>query len=270
MLSRYLTLSSHGVFAGIASMTVPVYIAEVSPPNLRGRLVTINTLFITGGQFFASVVDGAFSYLQKDGWRYMLGLAAIPAVVQFFGFLFLPESPRWLIQKGQTQKARRILSQMRGNQTIDEEYDSIRNNIEEEEKEVGSAGPVICRMLSYPPTRRALIVGCGLQMFQQLSGINTIMYYSATILQMSGVEDDRLAIWLASITAFTNFIFTLVGVWLVEKVGRRKLTFGSLAGTTIALIILALGFLLSAQVSPRIAFKPIAPSGQNSTCTSYR
>ncbi|EPQ17312.1 Proton myo-inositol cotransporter [Myotis brandtii] len=250
-------------------MTVPVYIAEVSPPNLRGRLVTINTLFITGGQFFASVVDGAFSYLQKDGWRYMLGLAAIPAVIQFFGFLFLPESPRWLIQKGQTQKARRILSQMRGNQTIDEEYDSIKNNIEEEEKEVGSAGPVICRMLSYPPTRRALIVGCGLQMFQQLSGINTVMYYSATILQMSGVEDDRLAIWLASVTAFTNFIFTLVGVWLVEKVGRRKLTFGSLAGTTVALIILALGFLLSAQVSPRITFKPIAPSGQNATCTRY-
>jgi SP family myo-inositol transporter-like MFS transporter 13 len=68
----------------------------------------------------------------------MLGLAAIPAVIQFFGFLFLPESPRWLIQKGQIQKARRILSQMRGNQTIDEEYDSIKNNIEEEEKEVGS------------------------------------------------------------------------------------------------------------------------------------
>lgn len=70
--------------------------------------------------------------------RYMLGLSAIPAVIQFLGFLFLPESPRWLIQKGQTQKARRILSRMRGNQTIDEEYDSIKNNIEEEEKEVGS------------------------------------------------------------------------------------------------------------------------------------
>uniref|UniRef100_A0A5F9CZD9 Solute carrier family 2 member 13 n=1 Tax=Oryctolagus cuniculus TaxID=9986 RepID=A0A5F9CZD9_RABIT len=269
VLSRCLTFALSYFLTGIASMTVPVYIAEVSPPNLRGRLVTINTLFITGGQFFASVVDGAFSYLQKDGWRYMLGLAAIPAVLQFFGFLFLPESPRWLIQKGQTQKARRILSQMRGNQTIDEEYDSIKNNIEEEEKEVGSAGPVICRMLSYPPTRRALIVGCGLQMFQQLSGINTIMYYSATILQMSGVEDDRLAIWLASLTAFTNFIFTLVGVWLVEKVGRRKLTFGSLAGTTVALVILALGFLLSAQVSPRITFRPAAPSGQNTTCTRY-
>ncbi|XP_028903071.1 proton myo-inositol cotransporter [Ornithorhynchus anatinus] len=258
-----------GFGVGIASMTVPVYIAEVAPPHLRGRLVTINTLFITGGQFFASVVDGAFSYLPKDGWRYMLGLSAIPAVIQFLGFLFLPESPRWLIQQGQTQKARRILSQMRGNQTIDEEFDSILNNIEEEEKEVGSAGPVICRMLTYPPTRRALIVGCGLQMFQQLAGINTIMYYSATILQMSGVEDDRMAIWLSSVTAFTNFIFTLVGVWLVEKVGRRKLTLGSLAGTTVALVILGLGFLLSAQVSPQVTHKPTDPSGQNSTCLKY-
>ncbi|XP_042704560.2 proton myo-inositol cotransporter isoform X2 [Chrysemys picta bellii] len=259
-----------GLGIGVASMTVPVYIAEVAPPHLRGRLVTINTLFITGGQFFASVVDGAFSYLAKDGWRYMLGLSAVPAIIQFFGFLFLPESPRWLIQKGQTQKARRILSQIRGNQTIDEEYDSIKNNIEEEEKEVGAAGPVICRMLTYPPTRRALIVGCGLQMFQQLSGINTVMYYSATILQMSGVQDDSLAIWLAAVTAFTNFLFTLVGVWLVEKVGRRKLTLGSLTGTTVALIILALGFLLSAQVSPRVTLNPTDPSGQNSTCTNYR
>ncbi|XP_069833354.1 proton myo-inositol cotransporter isoform X1 [Dendropsophus ebraccatus] len=258
-----------GLGIGIASMTVPVYIAEAAPPHLRGRLVTINTLFITGGQFFAAVVDGAFSYLPRDGWRYMLGLSAVPAILQFLGFLFLPESPRWLIQKGQTQKGRRVLSQIRGVQTIDEEYDSIKNSIDEEEKEAGAGGPVIYRMLIYPPTRRALIVGCGLQMFQQLAGINTVMYYSATILQMSGVDDDRLAIWLAAITAFTNFSFTLVGVWLVEKVGRRKLTLGSLTGTTLALVVLGLGFLLSAQVSPPVTFRPTDPSSQNSTCSKY-
>ncbi|OPJ77740.1 hypothetical protein AV530_000051 [Patagioenas fasciata monilis] len=140
-----------GLGIGVASMTVPVYIAEVAPPHLRGRLVTINTLFITGGQFFASVVDGLFSYLAKDGWRYMLGLSAVPAVIQFLGFLFLPESPRWLIQKGQTQRARRILSQMRGNQAIDEEYDSIKNNIEEEEKEVGAGSPFYLRPLPNIP-----------------------------------------------------------------------------------------------------------------------
>ncbi|KTF81977.1 hypothetical protein cypCar_00039081, partial [Cyprinus carpio] len=121
----------------IASMTVPVYIAETSPPHMRGRLVTINTLFITAGQFTASVIDGAFSYMQHEGWRYMLGLSVVPALLQFLGFLFLPESPRWLIQKGLTQKARRVLSQIRGNQNIDEEYDTIKSSIEEEEKDCG-------------------------------------------------------------------------------------------------------------------------------------
>ncbi|XP_034530076.1 proton myo-inositol cotransporter-like [Notolabrus celidotus] len=324
-------------------MTVPVYIAEASPPHLRGQLVTVNMLFITGGQFTASLIDGAFSYMQRDGWstnsgsfptreetshvpkasfgigrprpqslsaaqsplhqtpvtppaggeptggqihlihpgwarpglmgkglatRYMLGLSVLPAVLQFIGFLFLPESPRWLIKCGLTQKARRVLSQIRGNQNIDEEYDSIKNSIDEEES--GGDGPVIWRMLTYPPTRRALVVGCGLQMFQQLSGINTVMYYSATILQMSGVRDDRLAIWLAGLTTLTNFLFTLLGVWLVDRVGRRKLILGSIIGTSLSLGLLAIGFLVSAQHSPPVSFHPLDPSLANTTCSSYQ
>ncbi|MGH0139023.1 UNVERIFIED_CONTAM: hypothetical protein FKN15_068154, partial [Acipenser sinensis] len=130
-------------------------------------------------------------------------------------------------------------------------------------------GPVIWRMLTYPPTRRALIVGCGLQMFQQLSGVNTVMYYSATILQMSGVKDDKMSIWLAAVTAFTNFTFTLLGVWLVEKVGRRKLSLGSIAGTALSLFVLAIGFLVSAQHSPPITLHPADPSTLNNTCTTY-
>lgn len=123
-----------------------------------------------------------------------------------------------------------------------------------------SGGVVFLRIIRHGPTRRALIVGCGLQMFQQLSGINTVMYvvrlkasettttcrharlsqtpsscifryYSATILQMAGIRDDKQAIWLTAATSGTNFLFTLVGVWLVERVGRRKLTLGSLFGT---------------------------------------
>uniref|UniRef100_H3CYR6 Proton myo-inositol cotransporter n=1 Tax=Tetraodon nigroviridis TaxID=99883 RepID=H3CYR6_TETNG len=259
-----------GVGLGVACMTVPVYIAEASPPHLRGQLVTVNTLFITGGQFTASLVDGAFSYLQHDGWRYMLGLSVLPAALQFIGFLFLPESPRWLIQRGLTQKARRVLSQIRGNQNIDEEYDSIKNSLDEEESGGGNDGPVIWRMLTYPPTRRALLVGCGLHMFQQVSGINTIMYYSATILQMSGVRDDKLAIWLAGLTTLTNFLFTLLGVWLVERVGRRKLTLGSILGTCLSLSLLAVGFLMSAQHSPPVTLHPTHPSLANSTCSKYQ
>ncbi|XP_026220800.1 proton myo-inositol cotransporter-like isoform X2 [Anabas testudineus] len=256
-----------GLGIGIASMTVPVYIAEVSPPHLRGQLVTINSLFITGGQFIASVVDGAFSYLSRDGWRYMLGLSIVPAVLQFIGFMFLPESPRWLLQKGRGPEARQVLSQIRGDRSIDEEYDTIRTSIEEEEREAGGGGLVILRILNHGPTRRALIVGCGLQMFQQLSGINTVMYYSATILQMAGVRDDKQAIWLAAATSATNFVFTLVGVWLVERVGRRKLTVGSLLGTGLSLTLLAVGFLLTALNSPPITLHPV--NSQNSSCRLY-
>ncbi|KAG9342356.1 hypothetical protein JZ751_016858 [Albula glossodonta] len=95
------------------------------------------------------------------------------------------------------------------------------------------------------------------------------LYYSATILQMSGVRDDKLAIWLASVTAFTNFLFTLVGVWLVERVGRRKLTLGSIIGTGLSLTLLAIGFLLSAQHTPPVTLHPTDPAAPNSTCTQY-
>ncbi|XP_020780609.1 proton myo-inositol cotransporter-like isoform X2 [Boleophthalmus pectinirostris] len=240
-----------GLGIGLASMTVPVYIAEVSPPLLRGQLVTINTLFITGGQFVASVIDGSFSYV-LDGWRYMLGLSVVPALLQFVGFLFLPESPRWLLQKGRSPEALRVLTKIRGGDDVEEEFESIRISIEEERRETGEGGAVILRILHHAPTRRALIVGCGLQMFQQLSGINTVMYYSATILQMSGVRDIQTAIWLSAMTSATNFLFTLVGVWLVERVGRRRLTIGSLIGTCMSLLILASGFLLSALTSPPV------------------
>uniref|UniRef100_H3D887 Proton myo-inositol cotransporter n=1 Tax=Tetraodon nigroviridis TaxID=99883 RepID=H3D887_TETNG len=254
-----------GLGIGIASMTVPVYIAEVSPPHQRGQLVTINSLFITGGQFIASLIDGAFSYLRHNSWRYMLALSVVPAVVQFTGFIFLPESPRWLLQKGQSQEARVVLSRIRGDQSIDVEYETIKTSIEEEEREAGGEDPVILRILRHGPTRRALMVGCGLQMFQQLSGINTVMYYSATILQMAGIRDDRLAIWLTAATS-PNFVPTLLGVW-VDRLGRRKLTLGSLLGTGLSLALLAVGFLLSAQNSPSISLHPLDP--ENSTCSLY-
>ncbi|KAL6106290.1 slc2a13 [Pungitius sinensis] len=258
-----------GLGIGIASMTVPVYIAEVSPPHRRGQLVTINSLFITGGQFVASVVDGAFSYVGRGGWRFMLGLSVLPAALQFVGFLFLPESPRWLLQKGRSQEARRALSRIRGGRSVGEEYDSIRASIEEEEegKEAGGGGLIILRIFGHGPTRRALVVGCGLQMFQQLAGINTVMYYSATILQMAGVQDVKRAIWLSAATSATNFVFTLAGVWLVERVGRRKLTLGSLLGTGLSLTVLAVGFWLSARYSPPATLHPV--DAQNSTCRLY-
>ncbi|KAF3855231.1 hypothetical protein F7725_023286 [Dissostichus mawsoni] len=241
-----------GLGIGIASMTVPVYIAEVSPPHLRGQLVTINNLFITGGQFIATVHARS------------VRCPSSAAVLR----LPLPAGePPLAPPKGAEPRGPARLSRIRGGQNVDEEYDSIRSSIEDEEKESGGGGIVILRMLKYGPTRRALFVGCGLQMFQQLSGVNTVMYYSATILQMAGVRDIKRAIWLSSATSATNFVFTMFGVWLVERVGRRKLTLGSLLGTGLSLTVLAFGFLMSAQYSPPITLHPVDP--QNLTCTLY-
>ena len=93
-----------------------------------------------------------------------------------------------------------------------------------------SSSPVIVQMLRTPAVRRALLVGCSLQMIQQLAGINTVMYYSATIIKMSGVKSESAAIWLSAVTAAVNFVFTFIGLYLVEKIGRRPLTLGSLVG----------------------------------------
>ncbi|XP_061629954.1 proton myo-inositol cotransporter-like isoform X2 [Phyllopteryx taeniolatus] len=258
-----------GLGIGVASMTLPVYIAEVSPPHMRGQLVTVIIVLVTAGQFIATVVDGAFSYMSRDGWRYMLGLSVVPSILQFVGFLFLPESPRWLLQKGRQQEARQVLSRIRGCQDVDEEFDYIRTSIEEEEKGLQGQGGglIILRILSHRPTRRALIVGCSLQMFQQLTGINTVMYYSATILQMSGVRDERRAIWLSALTSGTNFLFTSLSIWFVDRVGRRKLTLASLTGTVLSLTVLSVGFLLAAQYSPAVTLRPL--NSHNSSCVLY-
>ncbi|XP_061187255.1 proton myo-inositol cotransporter-like [Saccostrea echinata] len=255
-----------GVGIGLASMTVPVYIAECAPIHQRGRLVTINNLFITGGQFVASVLDGAFSYDKKNGWRWMLGLAAVPSAIQFIGFLFLPESPRWLIKQGRINEGREVLQKCRGTIDVEEELNAVRESCEENRRMMDDAGSenVFLKILRTPAVRRAVLVGSGLQLIQQVSGINTVMYYSATIIKMTGVRDTSLAIWLAAVTAGVNFIFTILGVWLVERIGRRPLILGSLLGVLVSLVVLAVGFQLAAFHSPPVTF-----TESNGSCSSY-
>ncbi|XP_060083407.1 proton myo-inositol cotransporter-like [Ylistrum balloti] len=244
-----------GIGIGLASMTVPIYIAECAPPQMRGRLVTLNNLFITGGQFIASVVDGGFSYDKTNGWRWMLGLAGIPSAIQFIGFLFLPESPRWLVKKKRIQDATKVLQFIRGSQNVEREIKSIQQSCEQDE-EVGRVHGdqfVLVKIFKNRAVRKAVIVGCGLQLFQQLSGINTVMYYSASIVKMTGIRDETTAIWIAAGTAGVNFVFTLVGLWLVERIGRRPLILGSLFGVLISLVVLAVGFQLMAFNSPPVS-----------------
>lgn len=180
-------------------------------------------------------------------------------------FFFLPESPRWLVQKGRYEKALSSLKKFRFADTREDdihiEFDKIKTMCEESERE-RSDSPSVMGILKNPGILRALFIGSLLMVFQQVAGINTVMYYSATIIQMSGIDDKSTAVWLSALTASINFIFSFVGIILVERVGRRMLTLSSLCGVVFSLFILASGFQLAKFNSPIVAFH-----GDNSSCS---
>ena len=218
-----------GVGIGVASMTTPIFIAEVAPPESRGSLVTVNNLFITGGQFFASLTSaGLATWLPVQlAWRWMFAIGALPAAIQMIGFTcFVPESPRWLVMAGKLNQARNVLVRLRG---ISMEDHETRAGVELELSRWRESGgqksggcwkdvKTACRV---PHIRKALLVGTGLQFLQQMVGINTVMYYGATIVQMAGFSGATTAIYANVGLAATNFLFTIVGIKLVDTVGRR-------------------------------------------------
>ncbi|KAL4226735.1 hypothetical protein ACF0H5_014715 [Mactra antiquata] len=253
------------------STTIPMYVAECSPIDIRGRLVSFNIVMVACGQFVAGITGGMFAVDERNGWRYMLGLSGIPSFIQFMGFIFMPESPRWLIVSRQEEKARRVLQSIRGQLDIDDEYENIKVNYletqhEHETNPFRSKMPVLCQMMSHPSLRRALAVGCLLHIVQQVAGINTIMYYSSTFVKMSGVRNNDVLHWFSTLTAAVNFIFTILSLYLVEKIGRRLLTLTSLMGTILSLVLIAVGFHVTSLNTPKVT---IRENLQNSSCVTY-
>lgn len=254
--SKYILLFGRlivGMAIGLASTGVPMYIAEVAPSNIRGSLVTLNNCFITVGQLSAAITAGAFSYDHENGWRWMLALAAVPAIVQFFGFMFMPESPRWLIRRQRDDEALIALKRIRGpkNPYVLREFDKIRQNQLEltvqEDRRREQKRNIFVAIMRKTATRRALLIGCLLQAIQQLAGINTVMYYTATIIEMSGVQSQSIAVWLAVPTAAVYVIFSFCGYLLADRLGRRTLTLGSLMGVILSLLLLGTGFQLTSM-----------------------
>ncbi|ETV84749.1 hypothetical protein, variant 4 [Aphanomyces astaci] len=226
-----------GIAIGISSMTIPVYIAETSLPEFRGTLVSLNTLMVTFGQFFATVFDGVLSST-PDGWRYMLGAVALPSSIQFVAFLVLPESPRWLYDKGLVTQAHDVLAHLRGQKSDSFELEwATMLQIKSHQSQSSS-----WQDLRHPAVTRALVLGCGLQVLQQLCGINTVMYYGATIMQMAGFSDPSTAIWLAAVVALSDFAFTFVGIYLVD----------SLLGVTVSLLALGGAFYMARLTSMQL------------------
>ncbi|XP_076453688.1 proton myo-inositol cotransporter-like [Babylonia areolata] len=241
-----------GLGIGLASVVVPVYVAEASPVHVRGRLTIMWQMMINLGILLSSLISAGFSYLPHDGWRYMLGLSALPGLVQFIGCLFMPESPRWLVDRGRSEQARHVLARIRGYSDVTEELQEIEKSVEES-KAVKSKGGfhLLVQIVRTPPVRRALVVGMGLLIFQQFCGINTAIYYSGTVLKMAGFPAKE-AVWLVVLPNALLFLAGLAGIYIVDRIGRRPLLIWSMVGTIVGLVIIAIGFQLSETHPPTL------------------
>ncbi|XP_006455078.1 hypothetical protein AGABI2DRAFT_187542 [Agaricus bisporus var. bisporus H97] len=232
-----------GVGVGLASCVAPLYIQELSPTRLRGRMVVLNVVMITLGQVIAYAIGAGFFHV-KSGWRWMVGLGAVPAGIQFVLLFFLPESPRILLQRGNIDGARAIMNKIYAHATVEQLDLKVRvlNQAVSEAVHITQTTTLFHRiksMLLDSVNRRALIIACGIQAYQQLCGFNTLMYYSATLFAQIGF-DQPTAVGL--IVSGTNFIFTLIALKWIDSIGRRRIMLVSAPGMIVGLTLASIAF----------------------------
>lgn len=237
-----------GMGVGIASMLSPLYISEISPPRIRGRLVALYQFAITLGILFAYFanswlvnrsVSGDLAYtgimdtiFVSEVWRGMLGSETIPALLFFILVLMIPESPRWLTLKGQEVKARYVLTRVNGSQKAKAEIESIKATIGEKAESL--------KVMAKKGYLFPLIIGAALALLTQVSGINAIIYYGPSILNEAGFKlSDALGGQV--IIGITNVVFTLIAIWKIDQIGRRPLLIFGVSGILVFLI--TIGFL---------------------------
>eukprot|EP00980_Cylindrotheca_fusiformis_P008745 scaffold1869_cov122-Cylindrotheca_fusiformis.AAC.7 len=254
-----------GFAIGLASEAGPLYISECAPPPLRGKLTTLFNIAVVGGQVFAAVLCGCLSYLPSSyNWRIMLAFGAVPAFLQLLGFLSLPLSPTWLVLKNRHEEAEAVLRQIRdtpvilsadkdGDQpAVDPVHDEIQDIIDDYELSKQHQHVSLWRLwTAYPGVRRAMVLGCSLwavsgrqrRDVSQLAGINTIMYYGATIIRKAGLDGDRsFDVWITVPLYLMQLIGIVICFSIIDRWGRRATLLISMCCVFIGQLTVGIGF----------------------------
>jgi sugar porter (SP) family MFS transporter len=221
-----------GIGVGMASMLSPMYIAEISPAAVRGRNVAINQLTIVLGILVTNLINYLLADSGPDAWRYMFGLGMAPSILFLIGVLWLPESPRWLMQVNQQQKAQQVLNKIGNAQFAEATAADIKKSLQGHGKV--SLSDVFARSV-----RPAVVIGIGLAVFQQFCGINVVFNYTSTIFESVGASLNQQLFETVSI-GIVNLLFTLIAMWQVDKLGRKPLMLLGAGGLSIIYIVLAI------------------------------
>ncbi|MCX6996011.1 MAG: sugar porter family MFS transporter [Kiritimatiellaeota bacterium] len=239
-----------GVGIGVASISTPMYIAEITPANLRGRLVSVNQIAIVGGIAATSFVNyfiaghGDQAWNIATGWRWMFAMGIAPAVVFFLMLLRIPESPRWLIEMQRPDEARDVLTKVGGAEFAASEFASIRDSLSGEKGTWGE--------LFSPNLRLPLVIGIALAILQQVTGINVFMYFGATIFKtMSQTTRVDAGLLQQIVINGTGVFFTLIAIATVDKLGRKPLMLIGTLGMGISLV--AMGIMAQTMSDPTAA-----------------
>lgn len=229
IISRFIL----GLAIGAAAVTTPLYLAETAPAKLRGAMVAIYQLAITMGIFCAYVVN--YLLIEQQAWRAMFASSAIPGFILMIAVLFLPESPRWLCSVNKRDQARKALKKLRTNHAIEAELNEIETTLAREPHHGKN-----WRMLFQKPLVYVLLLGVILFCLQQLSGINVIIYYAPEIFKNLGFTNITGQILATMGIGLINLLVTILAIFWVDRIGRRKLLLLGFAGTCISLIALSL------------------------------
>lgn len=228
-----------GLAVGCASVTVPIYISELARPEQRERLVTVNELMIVTGQFLAYTVNAAIVNLYPEmshNWRIMLAIPALPGALLWVGMLMMPESPRFFMRHGETEKAVKVLETLRSPGEVQKEIKEIQKIIQ-----IDSVKVSLFDELKKPWVIQLILIGLMIVLATRVTGVNTIMYYAPTVLKSTGLG-DAAAVTGAVANGVVSILATLMGMLLIGKHSRRKMFFTGQIGVTLSLILIGVSF----------------------------